>query len=53
MSIWEINFSVTRKVLDNNEDLELRVFTNDKLLPTEVFMIGIFIKEQYKYLEQR
>jgi hypothetical protein len=40
-------------VLNPEEDLQVRIFTNDKMVPADVYVIGIFVKEQYLYLEQR
>ena len=48
-----MSFSVTRKVLNPEEDLQVRIFTNDKMVAADVYVIGIFVKEQYLYLEQR
>ncbi len=47
----ELIFSVTRKVLTPNENLEVRIFTNDVMNPSDVYIIGIFVKEVYMYLE--
>jgi hypothetical protein len=47
----ELTFSVTRKVLAPNENLEVRIFTNDKVKTEDVYIIGIFVKEEYQYLE--
>ncbi len=47
----ELTFSVTRKVLSPGEDLEVRIFTNEIMVSTDVYIVGIFVKEQYVYLE--
>lgn len=49
---WEINFSVTKKVLGNDESLEIRLFTNDKMLPSDIYLLGVYNKERPMVLEQ-
>jgi len=52
VSQWEINFSVTKKVIQApDEELEVRIFTNRFMKTTDVYVLGIFNKEEYMALE--
>lgn len=49
---WEINFSVTKKVIQApNEDLEVRIFTNRQMKSSDVYVLGVFNKENYMALD--
>jgi hypothetical protein len=51
-SQWEINFSVTKKVIQApDEDIEVRIFTNRNMKTSDVYVLGVFNKEQYMALE--
>jgi hypothetical protein len=45
-SQWEINFSVTKKVIQApDEELEVRIFTNRNMKTSDVYVLGVFNKE--------
>lgn len=48
----ELQFSVVRKVLSNDEDLTVRIFTNDRMDPSDVYVLGLYVKERALFLEQ-
>jgi hypothetical protein len=51
-SQWEINFSVTKKVIQApDEDIEVRIFTNQNMKTSDVYVLGVFNKEQYMALD--
>jgi hypothetical protein len=42
---------VTKKVIENDEDLEIRIFTNGKMDPNDVYIVGVYNKERPFFLE--
>eukprot|EP00347_Sterkiella_histriomuscorum_P004662 403359590 len=48
----ELNFGINNKVIENDEDLEVTLLTNYVLDPRNIYVIGVFNKEQILYLQE-